>query len=130
MKMRCNLRRLLICKHMRFEFCLPPALLDFENGLMTKKFYHPASLEDRAFQKVLKRFPALRKRNAMTALAPFFVKNMPDCLQHWPITLRHPASTTPEPMNQPCLQNVPYCILSMLGDLFFDCSTKCQLVHQ
>jgi hypothetical protein len=33
--------------------------------------------------------------------APDFDQNMPDCLHRPPITVLPPASTTPEPMNQP-----------------------------
>jgi len=52
----------------------------------------------RSFQKSSKRRLVLIQRRARTFSAPDSDQNMPDCLQRAPITVLHPASTTPEPM--------------------------------
>src|ERR1700686_4178890 len=54
------------------------------------------------------------QRSATMALAPRTVQNMPDCLSRDPITVLHPASITPEPMNNPCFRNLGYRMRSLL----------------
>jgi hypothetical protein len=46
----------------------------------------------------------------MMALAPRTVQNMPDCLRRDPITVRHPASITPEPMNLLAEFGIPHTV--------------------
>lgn len=53
-------------------------------------------------QKSSQRPLRIQQRRAMILFAPRTVQCMPDCLRRWPITVRQPASTTPEPTNRPC----------------------------
>ncbi len=55
----------------------------------------------------------MQQRNAIMLLAFLTVQCIPDCLRRWPITARHPASITPEPINKPWLLNFLYRILSL-----------------
>ncbi len=48
-------------------------------------------------QKSSKRPERMQQRKAMIALAPRTDQRMPDCLRRSPMTVRQPASTTPEP---------------------------------
>jgi hypothetical protein len=40
----------------------------------------------------------MQQRRAIIALAPRTDQRIPDCLRRWPITVRQPASSTPEPL--------------------------------
>src|SRR5882724_7457632 len=53
--------------------------------------------EVREAQKSSKRPDRIQQRRAMMALAPRTDQCIPDCLRRSPITVRQPASTTPEP---------------------------------
>jgi XapX domain-containing protein len=48
-------------------------------------------------QKSSNRPERMQQRRAMMALAPLTDQRIPDCLRRSPITVRQPASTTPEP---------------------------------
>lgn len=54
------------------------------------------------------------QRKARIFSAPGSPQNMPDCLQRAPMTVLHPASTTPEPMKKPWRRKVPYYMRSTL----------------
>ena len=54
------------------------------------------------------------QRKAKIFSAPGLDQNMPDCLQRAPMTVLQPASTTPEPIKQPCARKAPYCIRATL----------------
>src|SRR6266404_9096025 len=51
----------------------------------------------REAQKSSKRPDSMQQRKAIMALAPRTDQRIPDCLRRLPITVRQPASTTPEP---------------------------------
>ena len=51
----------------------------------------------REAQKSSKRPERMQQRKAIIALAPRTDQRMPDCLRRSPMTVRQPASTTPEP---------------------------------
>src|SRR5580704_3662757 len=51
----------------------------------------------REAQKSSNRPDRMQQRRAMMALAPRTDQRIPDCLRRSPITVRQPASTTPEP---------------------------------
>src|SRR6266481_1578027 len=53
--------------------------------------------EVREAQKSSKRPDRMQQRRAMMALAPRTDQCIPDCLRRSPITVRQPASITPEP---------------------------------
>src|SRR5258708_2871608 len=51
----------------------------------------------REAQKSSNRSERMQQRKAMMALAPRTDQRIPDCFRRSPITVRQPASTTPEP---------------------------------
>jgi len=83
-------------------------------GRMTHFFYAAKAKQSlraawvfkRSFQNASSRRLALMQRRASTFSAPGYPQDMPDCLQREPMTVLHPASMTPEPMNKPWLRNV------------------------
>src|SRR5439155_25308653 len=68
----------------------------------------------RYFQKSPRRRLLPMQRNAKIFSAPNSDQNMPDCLHREPMMVLQPASTTPDPMKNPRLRKVPYCIRLML----------------
>jgi hypothetical protein len=55
----------------------------------------------RCLQKSSSRLLAWIHRRARMCSAPGLPQNIPDCLHRAPITVLHPASTTPEPIKKP-----------------------------
>lgn len=93
MKMRFNLRHLLICNHMRFDFCFPPALLGWvhDKNVSSRCEFGVASVPEGS--EAISCIEAARRHDSADT---FFRPKLPDCLQRWPMTLQHPASATPE----------------------------------
>jgi len=63
-------------------------------------FYPVARYSQKSSQRPLR----MQHLKAIMLFAPLTVQCMPDCLSRCPITVRHPASTTPEPTNRPCFR--------------------------
>src|SRR5581483_4544960 len=59
----------------------------------------------REAQKSSKRPERMQQRRAMIALAPRTDQRIPECLSRSPMTVRHPASTTPDPTKKSFLRN-------------------------
>src|SRR6266481_2526978 len=68
-------------------------LFDSLEGVRDKR----GSYGVREAQKSSNRPERMQQRRAMMALAPRTDQRIPDCLRRSPITVRQPASTTPEP---------------------------------
>ena len=60
-------------------------------------FYPHARYSQKSSHRLLK----IQQRKAIILSAPWTVQCIPDCFSRCPITVRQPASTTPEPINSP-----------------------------
>src|SRR5690349_10117438 len=76
-------------------------MTDFFYAAIARQSLRAANVFKRSFQNAFRRRLAPRQRSARTFSAPGLPQNMPDCLHRDPMTVLHPASTTPEPMNNP-----------------------------
>src|SRR5690348_11881580 len=87
---------------------------DFFYAAIARQSLRATDMFRRSFQNASNRRLAPIQRKAKTCSAPGLPQNMPDCLHRDPMTVLHPASTTPEPMKSPCCRNVLYFIRATL----------------
>src|SRR3989304_8975739 len=72
--------------------------------------FHAAA---RCSQKSSQRLLRILQRRAIMLFAPLTVQCIPDCFSRCPITVRHPASKTPEPTKRPLFLKSAYRIRSL-----------------